>query len=200
MVIARIEYGRTRLDLEALERVALALAVPLTVALGRDPRQDVADAGHLSMQDLVLRLAKRAGFERQFELVTRPSEPWRSADVCLGSARRRVAIDVECWNTFGDIGAGARSSSRKVAELREIAIATWGAEARAALVWVVRDTVANRRIVASYPDVFAAKFPWSSAAWVAALTEGGPIPMGAGLVWCDVRAGRIFAWRRAAQK
>src|SRR6185369_4377993 len=49
MVVARIERGETRLDLEALERLATALGIALRVELARDPQRDVADAGHLAI-------------------------------------------------------------------------------------------------------------------------------------------------------
>ena len=196
MVVARVERGASRIDVEVLERIALALGIYLTVELGRDPFEGPADAGHLAMQELVLGLARRAGLTAQFEVPTKPSEPWRSADVLLGSPRDRAAADVECWNTIGDIGAATRSSSRKVAELRDLAVARWGAEGRATLCWVVRATARNRELVARYPEVFAKAFPGSSSAWVAALTQGAPMPNEPGLVWCDVRATRVFAWRR----
>ena len=198
MVVGRIERGETAIDLDLLERLAIALGVTLTVSFGRDPREEVADAGHLEMQELVLRLGRAAGFTVRFELPTRPSEPWRSIDVALGSERQRVAIDVECWNTIGDVGAGSRSSARKVAELEQAAVARWGGKARAALVWVVRDTARNRTLLARYPEVFATQFPGSSRAWVAALTAGGAVPSEPGLVRCNPRRGRLAAWRRGS--
>jgi hypothetical protein len=63
-------------------------------------------------------------------------------------------------------------------------------------VWVVRATARNRALVARYPEVFAARFPGSSARWVAALTTGALPPSQPGLVWSDVGATRLFAWRR----
>lgn len=200
MVISRLERGQVRLDFELLERISVVFGVSLSVGLGRDPKEDVADAGHLAMQELVLRLGRTAGFDGQFELATRPAEPWRSIDVALASEARLIAIEVECWNTIGDIGAASRSSARKLAELEQAAVARWGAAARAALVWVVRDTARNRALVARYPEVFAVRFPGSSRAWVAALTGDGPVPTQAGLVWCDVRRGRFHAWRRAGRR
>ncbi len=197
-IVGRAERGVGALDLDALERITVALGVPLVISIGRDPREDVADAGHLAMQELVLRLARAAGFATQFELATRPSEPWRSSDVALSSARQRVVIDVECWNTFGDVGAASRSSSRKVSELERAAVGKWGAEARAAMVWVVRDTDRNHDLIARYPEIFASRFPGSSAAWVRTLTEGGPVPHEPGLIWCDLARGRLHAWRRSA--
>jgi transcriptional regulator with XRE-family HTH domain len=195
-VIGRAERGTGSLDLEALERIAVALSVPLVVAFGRDPREEIADAGHLAMRELVMRMARAAGFTIAFKLSTRPSEPWRSADVALGDPARRVLIDVECWNTFGDIGASARSSARKIAELEQIAIGRWGSDARAALVWVVRSTARNHALIARYPEVFASRFPGSSDAWVRALSDGGPVPYEPGLVWCDLATGRLHRWRR----
>jgi transcriptional regulator with XRE-family HTH domain len=199
LVIGRAERGVGNLDLETLERIGLALGVALVVSYSRDPREDVADAGHLAMQELVLRLGRPAGYRAQFELPTRPSEAWRSIDVALGSELRRVAIEVECWNTFGDIGAATRSSARKLAELEQIALGRWGPDARAALVWVVRDTARNRALVARYPEVFASRFPGSSRAWVEALMSGGDVPSEPGLVWCDVGSGRLYAWRRSSR-
>ena len=149
------------------------------------------------MQELVLRLGRAAGFERHFELSTKPAEPWRSADVALGMDRRKVAIDVECWNVIGDIGASARSTARKQAELEAIAVARWGPDARACSVWVARDTARNRALVARYPEVFATRFPGSSRGWVSTLTIGSEPPSEPGLVWCDVGATRLYAWRRA---
>jgi transcriptional regulator with XRE-family HTH domain len=194
--VSRLERGLGRVDLELLDRVAIALGVSLVVAFGRDPQEDVADAGHLAMQNLVLQLARACGLRVQFELPTRASVPGRSVDVFAGSDRRHEAVDIECWNTFGDVGAGVRSSHRKVADLEQAAVGRWGADARAGLVWVVRDTARNHDLVRRYPEVFAAAFPGSSRAWIAALTAGAPMPDESGLVWCDLARGRLHAWRR----
>jgi transcriptional regulator with XRE-family HTH domain len=195
MVVSRLERGIGPLDLETLDRVGLAFGVPVTAGLGRDPQIEVADAGHLAMQELVLRHGRACGFTVGFELPTKPAEPWRSIDVVLASEPQARMICVECWNTIGDIGAATRASRRKAAELEEMAIARWGEGARAGLVWVVRSTTRNRALLARYPEVFATRFPASSHAWVAALTTGGEPPPTDGLVWCDLDATRLFAWR-----
>ena len=111
---------------------------------------------------------------------------------------QRVLIIEECWNSFGNINAGVRSTRRKVAEAEQLAVALGGARPyRVAVCWILRDTRRNREILARYPEVFASVFTGSSRAWVAALTQGGAeIPTEPGLVWCDVRATRVFAWRR----
>ena len=67
---------------------------------------------------------------------------------------------VECWNTFGDLGASARSSDRKVAEARQLAVAVAreGRPFEIGLCWVVRDTRANRELIARYEHIFRARF------------------------------------------
>lgn len=197
-VIGRAERGVGPIDVATIERIGIAFGVPLALGFDRDHQQDVADAGHLLVQETVLRLARIAGYQEQFELPTRPNEPWRSVDVALGSRTRRIGIDAECWNTFGDVGASARSSRRKVVELEQLVVARWGETARAALVWVVRDTARNRALIARYPEVFATMFTGSSRAWVAALTTGAEPPSAPGLVWCNTAAGTVHAWYRSA--
>jgi hypothetical protein len=179
-----------------LDRLALAFEVPLNCDFGRDPKLDVADAGHLAMQELVLRLGRRCGYAGEFELPTRPAEPWRSIDVVLTSEARHRMICIECWNTIGDVGAATRASARKRAEAEAMALGKWGEDARAALVWVVRATGRNRSLVARYPEVFASRFPGSSRRWVAALTDGSEPPSQPGVAWCDLNATRLFGWRR----
>ena len=180
------------------QRVAVALDLPLVVELGRDTLAEPADAGHLRIQELILRLARHVGMARSFELPTRPADPRRSTDVGLRDDRRRRLILVECWNTIGDVGAAARSTSRKLAEAEDLAVATSDASGqpyRVAGCWVVRATPMNRALVARYPEIFAARFPGSSTGWVRALSTGAQPPDEPGIVWCDVAANRLFAWR-----
>ncbi len=182
--------------MDAWQRLGLAVGRPLVVTLQRDIGGETADAGHLAIQELVLRRGRAAGYATSFELPTRPADPWRSADVGLASAARRQLVHVECWNTIGDIGAAVRSSTRKRAELHDLAIARWGTAATTGLVWVVRATSRNRALVARYPEVFARAFGGSSRLWLDALTTGSRPPTDPGLVWCDVGATRLSAWRR----
>jgi transcriptional regulator with XRE-family HTH domain len=198
--VSRLERGLGGgLSVDVWQRVGLAIDQPLTVAFQRDIAGETADAGHLAIQELILGFGRAAGYLGRFELVTRPAEPWRSTDVGLLHDRARRLILVECWNTIGDVGAAARSSERKRAEADAIGAARWGEERhRVSAVWVVRATARNRAIVARYPEVFASRFPGSSAGWVRALCAGAPPPAEPGLAWCDVEATRLFAWRRAA--
>ncbi|HEY7599016.1 MAG TPA: hypothetical protein VH741_03735 [Candidatus Limnocylindrales bacterium] len=147
----------------------------------------------------MLRLGRRTGRGRTFELATRPNAPAYSTDVGLRDDRIRTLLLVECWNTIGDIGAAVRSTRRKLAEAEALAVVA-GAERdayRVAGCWVVRDSRRNRELVARYPELFASTFSASSAAWVRCLMIGDiRPPTEAGLVWCDRAATRLFAWRR----
>lgn len=199
-VVGAIERGQARVDLDALERIALAFGRPLRIEFGRDPQEAPTDAGHLAMQELVLRLGRATGYRAGFELPTRSADPWRSIDVALRDDHHRRLVIVECWNTIGDIGVAVRSSQRKRAEAGDLAIAWWGVEPSSVhLVWVVRSTARNRRLVAGYPEVFASRFPASSRAWAGALLSGTSPPNEPGLVWCDLPATRLFAWRAPAR-
>ena len=196
--ISRAERGHAGgLTMDAWQRIGLAVDRPLVVTFQRDTAGETADAGHLAIQELVLRLGRAAGYAASFELSTRPAEPWRSADVGLRDDTRRRLILVECWNTIGDVGAASRASERKRADAEALAAARWGEEpATPGVVWVVRATARNRALVARYPEVFAARFPGSSAGWLRALLQGTAPPNQPGLCWCDVAATRLFAWRR----
>jgi transcriptional regulator with XRE-family HTH domain len=196
MVESRVERGLTRLDLDALQRIGVAMDRPLLVSFGRDVLERPADAGHLAMQEILLRIGRTTGYSGTFELPTRPSEPWRSVDVGLTAATAHRMILAECWNTIGDVGAAARSTNRKRSELEDLAVGRWGADAEVGVVWVVRASARNRSLLQRYPEVFAARFPGSSRDWVMALTTGTPPPTEPGLIWCDVGATRIFEWRR----
>lgn len=197
MVVGRIERGATNPDLEVLQRLSVAFDQALLVTFGRDLAQGPTDGAHLAMQELILRLAREAGYTRQVELSTLPGTSWRSADVALASDPRRTLLLTECWNTIDDVGSALRSSDRKRADLEAVAAGRWGPDATVRLLWVVRGTARNRALVAAYPEVFASRFSGSSRAWVDTLTTSpSPAPPdGDGLVWCDAGATRISEWR-----
>jgi hypothetical protein len=203
--VGSIELGHGgTFSADSLQAVAMAVGRRLDFQLSSDVQAEPADAGHLAIQELILRLSRAAGLGRTFELPTKPADPARSADIGLRDDRRRLLILVECWNTIGDVGAAARSSDRKRAEAEQMAVAIGPVREddtvepyRVRGCWVVRATARNRALVARYPEVFATRFPGSSASWVRALVAGGEPPSEPGLVWCAVAATRLFAWRRS---
>ena len=183
--------------LEVWFAIAQALGRYLKFEFARDPLTELVDAGHLAMQELVIRVAKAAGWEVQFEAQSRAWGSHRSIDVRLIDRKNRRIVIVECWNTFGDLGAAARSSNDKVRaeEQHAVAIAGDSEPFEVGLVWVVRDTKANRELVTNYAGVFESRLPGSSAAWLRALTTRETMPAEPGLMWCDVRATRLSARR-----
>jgi len=198
--ISRMERGKGGgSTVDSWQRVATALGRPLRIDLAPETIDFTADAGHLAIQELLLGLGRQLGYVPAFEMASRPTDPARSIDVRWRHDQRRLLIVLEAWNTIGDIGAGARSFDRKLADVEAFAIAIGaGRPHRVAGCWVVRATTRNRALLARYPEVFAARFPGSSERWIRALTLGTAPPELSGLVWCDVGATRLFAWRRRA--
>jgi transcriptional regulator with XRE-family HTH domain len=199
--ISQMERGDgATLSIAAWQRVGIALDLPLDVRLGRDSREETADAGHLGIQELVLRLGRAAGYGRTFELPTKPSHPQLSTDVGLVDPPNRRLLLIECVNSVGDIEAATRSSDRKAREAEGLAIALGhGQPYTVHVCWVVRSTRRNRELLARYPEIFASRFTGSSRAWVRALVAGGESPPGRGLVWSDLGATRLFDWRRPSK-
>lgn len=196
--ISLMECGHAgSLSLDVWQRAFVAVDRPLRLDMPRDRLDQPVDAGHLLVQELVLRLARAAGFRSTFELPTRPMDPSRSADVGLRHDAHRILALTECWNLMGDVGAAARSTNRKLAEAGELAVVLGGERPyRVAGCWVVRGTRRNRDLVGRYPEVFAARFPGSSVAWVRAISTGSEPPSEPGLAWCDLAGTRLFPWRR----
>src|SRR3990170_2409647 len=97
--VSQMERGRGgSLSVDVWQRTFLALDRRLVLDVSRDPAQEPADAGHLRIQELVLRLGRAAGYLGTFELPTRPADPSRSADVGLRSDRRRWLLLIGGWN------------------------------------------------------------------------------------------------------
>ena len=168
--------------------IGTALGRPLAVALSRPIGQErrPLDAGHLEIQEHLLSLARTTGRTASFELPTRPADPRHSIDVCVRDATARILFIEEAWNTFTDLGGAIRSTRRKEAEAADLALAIGhGDPFRVATVWVVRDTTANRTLVARYPQIVRSAFPGASRTWVQALCSKADPPVSPGLVWFD---------------
>jgi transcriptional regulator with XRE-family HTH domain len=200
---SRIERGLGgHVPLQTWVAMGVALGRPLSVSFSRPlgEARGPADAGHLEIQECVLGMARTSGRHGTFELPTRPADPSRSTDVGIRDDRNRVLIQVECWNTFGDLGAAVRATNRKAVEAAAYAIATspGNAEAyRVSTVWVVRASAANRALIARYPNIIDAAFTGSSRRWCRALADGGRPPDEPGIVWFDPATRRLTEHRRA---
>jgi hypothetical protein len=200
--VSEIERGiGSGVPLQTWIALGIALGRPLAVGFTRplgEPRGP-ADAGHLDIQEHILRLAAATGRHGTFELPSRPTDPSRSTDVGLRDDRHRALIQVECWNTFGDLGAAVRATNRKAAEAADHAIATTAGDTdpyRVASVWVVRASAGNRALLARYPHIIDAAFPGSSRTWCRALVDGAEPPDLPGIVWFDPATRRLTEHRR----
>jgi transcriptional regulator with XRE-family HTH domain len=192
--ISAIERGRGGVvALEIWIAMGLAIDQPLAVSLSRPsrPEDSLVDAGHLEIQEYLLAIGRRNGRRGAFELPTRAYDPAQSIDVHQEDLTHGCLIIQEAWNRIGDLGAAARSSNRKLAELE--ARSTAG---RVALCWIVRDSHANHAIVRRYPEIIAARFPGSSFAWVECLENGGRPPAEPGFVWYDPSRRRLRRMRK----
>jgi transcriptional regulator with XRE-family HTH domain len=193
--ISRLERGVPPLEVGLLVRTARALGISPRVELTRDPLDGPADAGHLAIQELLVRLARATAGAVLVELPLGASDRARSVDVCVYRRALGELIVEEAWNRIGDVGAGLRSFDHKLALAAEAAVAFPNPPMKITGVWVVRATRANRALLAAYPALFAARFPGSSRAWVRALVTGSAAPADPGIVLCDVGATRLFDWR-----
>jgi hypothetical protein len=195
--VSRLERGAGgSLTVDVWQRAFVALDRRLLVEASRDPRADPADAGHLAIQELVLRLARANGVRGTFELPVPSATGRHSIDVFERDDRARRLVVIECLNVIRDIGAAARSFAWKLAKAEDVAVAIGGeAPYRVHGCWVVRATHRNRALVRRFPEVFASRFPGSSARWANALTRGAQPPDQPGLVWASVDRTRLVPWR-----
>ena len=218
--ISYLERGHgARTSIESWVAIGIALERPVAIGFGRDVVQPLQDAGHLAAQELLIRLARAAGWRAAFEVPSDPRAPQFSTDIVLERAvgeravgeraagvpaasdrvaGKRAAADraadehvlVEIWNRLDDLGAAIRSSDRKAVEV--------AADGRVVQVlWLLVDASANRAIARRFPAILRDRFPASSAGWVRALTGAGPAPTKPGLAWIDVGADRLRELRLA---
>src|SRR5947208_1798658 len=98
--LAEIEAGKGGgAPLEVWLAIAAALDRYLRFEFARDPLVELVDAGHLAIQELVIRVATAAGWEAQFEAPSPGYRSSRSVDVRLIDRKSRRIVIVECWNT-----------------------------------------------------------------------------------------------------
>ena len=122
--ISAVERGLgVGLPLEIWIALGIALRRPLSVGPSRPIEADaaLADAGHLDIQEYLLEIGRRNGRRGSFELATNRADPSHSIDICEEDPARGSLLVLEAWNWFGDLGAAARSSDRKVAEATQTA-------------------------------------------------------------------------------
>jgi hypothetical protein len=150
------------------------------------------DMEHLRRQQLVVAMARGGGWTARPE---RPIDPAarRSRSIFAElerGASREIAV-VEIVDLLTDGGATMRGLADKVALVRRDAGARWTVSG----LLILRSTNRNRGIIREFGDLFAARFPGSSSAWLAALRDPRPMPSSDGLVWSSVDGSRLYAVR-----
>jgi len=198
--VSELERGRgSCVSLRVWCRVARAVGTDLRAyAEGASAADGPRDAIHLRHQELIVRTAAGGGW------VALPEAPIdadrsrsRAADVLLRRGQEHALIDV--WDWFDDVGAAFRAWDRRISRVAAVAIGRTpvGHEQppRVCGCWVVRSTLRNRHLVADHGALFAARFPGSGSAWLAALSTSRPMPADPAILWVAVRGDRLWAAR-----
>jgi transcriptional regulator with XRE-family HTH domain len=192
---SRLERGLTvSVSLETLASCAAAVGTQLAAFLEAVPGAELPrDIEHLRRQQLVVTIARSGGWTARPE---RPIDPGarrsRSIDVELERATRRQIAVVEIIDLLTDGGEAMRGLADKVAAVRRDVGTGWSVSG----LLILRSSSRNRALVAEFAILLAARFPASSASWLAALRDPSrPMPRGDGLAWSSVDGRRLFAAR-----
>jgi transcriptional regulator with XRE-family HTH domain len=200
-LVSRLERGRgADTSIETWAIVAAAIGEQLAAFLERIPGADPPrDLEHLRRQRLVIEVSSPGGWiARPERSIDEAAVRSRAIDVVLLRPEHREAVAVEVWDLVTDAGSAMRSLGDKIHGLDRQLAREYGPDPRWSVrgLWVVRGTNRNRRLVAEFRSVFAARFPASSAEWLRALGDPTtPMPGQDGLCWTDVSGTRLLAWR-----
>jgi transcriptional regulator with XRE-family HTH domain len=193
--VSRLERGMgggTGIDVwsACASALGLQLAAFFELAAGASLPRDIE---HLRRQNLILATAAPGGWRGIPEAAIDPGRWSRSIDVLLERAARREAAVVEIWDLLLDGGEAMRGLESKVQAVRQRLGDGWRVQG----LLVVRGTHRNRALVRELRELFAARYPASSAAWLRALADAGmPMPSERGFAWTSVDGSRLVAARR----
>ena len=186
--------GAATASLETLAACAAAVDTQLAAFLEAVPGAHLPrDMEHLRRQQLVTVIARGGGWTARPERPIDPTARWsRSIDVQLERVARREIAVVEIVDLLSDGGETMRGLADKVASVRREIGADWAVSG----LLILRSTSRNRGIAREFGDLFAARFPASSAAWLAGLRDSlRPMPTADGLAWSSVDGSRLVAAR-----
>lgn len=192
---SRIERGlELGAALETLASCAAALGVQLAGFVEAMPGASLPrDIQHLRRQALLVRIAETGGWHATPEAAVRSDGPRpRSIDLLLVRAAGREAAVVEVWDLLADGGEAMRGLEGKVAATRVHLGPGWRVEG----LLLLRRTHRNRQLLRELGPLVRARYPASSAGWLAALRDGArPMPDAGGFAWTSVSGDRLFAAR-----
>lgn len=198
--VSELERGRgSCVSLRVWCRVARAAGTDLRAYLEATSAADgPRDAVHLRHQELIVRTAAHGGWMALPEApIDADRSRSRAADVLLRRGQEHALIDV--WDWFDDVGAAFRAWDRRISRVGAITISRAPVSdeqpPRVCGCWVVRSTLRNRRLVADHGALFAARFPGSGSAWLAALSTSRSMPADPAILWVAVRGDRLWAVR-----
>jgi len=194
---SRIERGIERgASLLALAACASALDVQLAGFIEAMPGASLPrDIEHARRQSLLIGLAAHGGWTSMPESALPADRPRpRSIDVLLTRPARREAAVAEIWDLLLDVGDAMRSHEAKVRETSRRLGSDWRVQG----LLLLRQTHRNRALVRELAPLFAARYPASSIAWVAALSDPArAMPAASGFAWTSVGGDRLIAARLA---
>ena len=193
--VSRIERGEVSgVGLDTLAACAAAVGTQLAAFVESMPGADLPrDVEHLRRQSLLVSLAAAGRWRATPEaaLANDGRRP-RSIDVLLTREVRHEAAVVEIWDLLLDGGEAMRGLEAKVASTRARLGEGWRVEG----LLLLRRTSRNRALVRDLAPLVAARYPASSAGWIAALSDPGrPMPDSGGFAWTTVRGDRLLAAR-----
>jgi transcriptional regulator with XRE-family HTH domain len=192
---SRVERGHEiGVTLEVLASCAAALDVRLAAFIEALPGSSLPrDIEHLRRQALVVGLAARGGWAAEPEANLAGDGPRpRSIDVLLTRAARREAAVVEVWDLLTDGGEAIRGLEAKVMATRKRLGPGW----QVAGLLLLRQTSRNRQLIRDLAPLIMARYPASSAGWLASLTNPDkPMPNAGGFAWTSVAGDRLIAAR-----
>jgi transcriptional regulator with XRE-family HTH domain len=186
--------GATSASLETLAACAAAIGCRWAGFLEASPGAQLPrDIAHLKGQETIVTFAARGGWRARPEHAIDPrAQRSRSIDVFLERPALHDLAVVELIDLLADGGDVMRGLTDKVMAVRRTA--TTGTRVGGLL--VLRATRRNRGLLLQLRAVVSARFPASSAAWIAALSSADrPMPPDDGLVWVSVDGSRLFPAR-----
>lgn len=192
---SRLERGITSaVSLETLAACAAAVGLQLAAFLELGPGASLPrDIEHLKRQALLIRISMRGGWRAEPEAALAGDGPRpRSIDVLLTRATRHEAAVVEIWDLLGDGGEAMRGLEAKVQATRDRLGPGWRVQG----LLLLRRTSRNRQLVRELAPLIAARYPGSSAGWLASLADPArPMPAAGGFAWTSVAGNRMVAAR-----
>lgn len=201
---SELERGKTIATLPIVNRAAFAVGGSLDAWIkGTSAATLPRDAAHLKAQELIIREAKRGDWRAlPEEMIDREAKTSRAADVLLTRARPDTPREYALWDVrdwVDDVGAAVRDFARRVDALDRYAVAHMAGDEALPVTggcFVLRATKRNSDLVRDHQNFFAARFPGSGDAWIAALTSAAATtPNQPAVVWVAVNGEDLRAWR-----